>query len=440
MKKVVALIGLYFFSLFLISCGGGDSGDSGVDFRVDFGIVEGSKITLTESILTVEATVLVRDSLVSTSITDEEDFNDPRFVPAHGVDVKFAIYQNQTGGRFETINSRTDASGVATALYRVGTNSGEDIIQAKAKGASAIIRIYVVDGNIVSTLISADPDNVDIGGLSTISVQGLNFLNLPVSGSQVDFSFLTNNSGARFINDVGQEVEELTKFLNIDGKTSVIYKGGNSLGMDIILVEFPTANISETINITVGPVDAEPPVITSTTLPSGTQNTSYGFQLRASNGVQPYTWRIINGSLPSGLSLNSTTGLISGIPRNVGWSSFNVEVEDAIGFKGLASLSLEIRSEEVEPSEPPVITSTTMPSGIENTLYGFQLRASGGTQPYTWQITSGDLPEELELNSSTGLISGVPNETGWFSFNVQVRDALGSRGFASLSLEIREES
>jgi len=335
MKKVVALIGLYFFSLFLISCGGGGSGDSGVDFSVSFGTVEDSTDVGPGSIRTLVATVLQKDG-----------------TPADGLDVKFSFHQNESGGSLEKISSKTQANGEATAIYRAGMNPGTDIVQVRAKGARAAITMKVAGGGeIVSSIIlTADPDRVEVGGFSTIKVEGFTFDNLPASGTQVDFSFLRNNSGARFIDDVGLEVEELTRFLDLQGKANITYQAGSVFGVDIVKADLPIVDISDTISITVGPVDAEPPVITSTTLPSGTQNTSYGFQLRASNGVQPYTWRIISGSLPSGLSLNSTTGLISGIPRNVGWSSFNVEVEDAIGLKGLASLSLEIKAEEIEPA------------------------------------------------------------------------------------------
>jgi len=54
--------------------------------------------------------------------------------------------------------------------------------------------------------------------------------------------------------------------------------------------------------------------ITTTSLPNGVQNVVYSQTLSATGGVTPYTWSLASGNLPSGLTLNATTGVISGIP------------------------------------------------------------------------------------------------------------------------------
>ncbi len=56
---------------------------------------------------------------------------------------------------------------------------------------------------------------------------------------------------------------------------------------------------------------------------------SYSVFLQAQYGTEPYTWSIASGSLPSGLSLNTGTGEISGSPDTAGWSRFTVEVTDS---------------------------------------------------------------------------------------------------------------
>jgi hypothetical protein len=57
---------------------------------------------------------------------------------------------------------------------------------------------------------------------------------------------------------------------------------------------------------------------------------------------------------------------------------------------------------------PLVIVTANCPDGQVGVWYSCQLVGSGGAPPYTWSIGSGFLPEGLSLNSSTGLISGVP--------------------------------
>jgi len=71
------------------------------------------------------------------------------------------------------------------------------------------------------------------------------------------------------------------------------------------------------------------PNITTTSLPDGTVSIAYSQTLTATGGTTPYTWIISSGSLPAGLSLNSSTGEISGTPTSTGTSNFTVKVVDS---------------------------------------------------------------------------------------------------------------
>lgn len=81
-------------------------------------------------------------------------------------------------------------------------------------------------------------------------------------------------------------------------------------------------------------------------------------------------------------------------------------------------------------SEPtPIITTRSLPSGTLNRPYYFQLEATGGTLPYTWNkygpVGSGRLPLGLSLSKS-GLISGTPQRTGTFTITVKCLDSTHS--------------
>ncbi|MDP3024691.1 MAG: M1 family aminopeptidase [candidate division Zixibacteria bacterium] len=69
------------------------------------------------------------------------------------------------------------------------------------------------------------------------------------------------------------------------------------------------------------------------------------------------------------------------------------------------------------------IVTTSLPDGVSNDSYFDTLIAKGGTAPYRWSVSSGTIPTHLSLDSLTGIISGVPVDTGTFSFTVLVKDA-----------------
>ena len=69
--------------------------------------------------------------------------------------------------------------------------------------------------------------------------------------------------------------------------------------------------------------------VTTTSLPSGFVGTSYSQTLASTGGNSPISWAVTSGALPGGLSLNGSTGVISGTPTSPGTSSFQVTATDS---------------------------------------------------------------------------------------------------------------
>lgn len=116
-----------------------------------------------------------------------------------------------------------------------------------------------------------------------------------------------------------------------------------------------------TANHTISASFAVIPTLTITTasLPSGTVGTPYSQILTATGGVPPYTWSLSSGTLPNGLNLNSSTGVISGIPSSSGTASFIVRATDSIATSATRNFSIAIESNDARVvGAPPTGTST----------------------------------------------------------------------------------
>lgn len=94
---------------------------------------------------------------------------------------------------------------------------------------------------------------------------------------------------------------------------------------------------TETISVVTVPL-----VITTTVLPDATRYVAYRAPVAATGGTQPYVWSLASGKLPTGLTLSSSTGVISGTPRYTGTSYFTVKVKDAKGVTATKALSLKV--------------------------------------------------------------------------------------------------
>ena len=131
--------------------------------------------------------------------------------------------------------------------------------------------------------------------------------------------------------------------------------------------------------------------ISPSSLADGFPYVAYNQTLSATGGTAPYTWAVVTGALPTGLSMSSG-GVISGTASIAGDFVIGVRATDASGMIGLQTMKLKMVS--------PILglTPTTLSAGTVGQFYTQALTASGGTGPYTWSVVSGNVPAGMTLS------------------------------------------
>jgi hypothetical protein len=190
----------------------------------------------------------------------------------------------------------------------------------------------------------------------------------------------------------------------------------------------PAGSSTKELSITV--VTPAKPIIADMNPPIGKRGLEYNLWLQtkadrygatAEDGDRATSWSVAMGTLPTGLTLNSSSGYISGIPTATGTSVITVKATNAGGD------SEENKSLTIIIQEPvkPVITTTSLPNGKVGSYYQQELRAADDA---TWSIASGTLPLglRLERGSSYSYIYGTPSIAGTSTFTVKATNLAGN--------------
>jgi hypothetical protein len=169
-----------------------------------------------------------------------------------------------------------------------------------------------------------------------------------------------------------------------------------------------TMSLSITVSVNIIPV-----FIDTTSLGFGIVGATYWQPLRATGGLSTYSWAIVQGTTPAGLTLTAD-GILSGVPTTVGSGGFTVQVTSG------SATSQATFSWLVIPTPPLVITTTALAGGQRKTAYSYTLQAAGGIGTYSWSVVAGPPPPGLTL-SSAGVLSGtLPPGPGNYKFTAQV--------------------
>jgi hypothetical protein len=231
--------------------------------------------------------------------------------------------------------------------------------------------------------ISPDPQDPGIGGLYTPSAGGTYLTESTQNDDRITYTPASNFYGIETFQICGEP--------------------GTTCGL-------------VTVTVTAIPITLSP-----TSLSSATVGSSYSATVSASGGSNSFTYTVSTGALPAGLSLNTTTGAISGTPTAGGTFNFTVQAKDSKGSTGTQAYSLTVNAPTI------TLSPTTLPSGTGGSSYSQTITASGGTSGYTYAVTAGSLPSGLTL-SSGGVLSGTPTVGGTFNFTITATDSSTGTG------------
>jgi uncharacterized repeat protein (TIGR03803 family) len=328
------------------------------------------------------------------------------------------FFQITPGGKYTLLYSATSESSLGFGAVVQGSDGNF----YGAGGDGSVFKLSISPALPAPVQLSADQAQIEPGDTLTLNWKVLNAFSLTMQQCYASVTPSSASAGAWS----GLQTGAMNTGTGVYSGTATITpaaQGTFTYGLTC------GGSESGTVTVTVGNADALQ--ITSTALPTGSYNTAYTSTLSATGGVTPYTWSIVSGALPTGLSLNAQTGVISGTPTQAGAFGFSVKVTDSSATPQTATASVSLTV-----NQAVVITTTSLPLGRVNEPYSATLQAMGGTPPYTWTNGGGSsMGDDLSVSTS-GVISGTPPHAGPVSSDFIVTDSKGLAAQEPLTITI----
>jgi hypothetical protein len=267
-------------------------------------------------------------------------------------------------GAYNFVISASTFSESGYVLIRVSSTTGPTRIET---GSSAAQIVVAAGGSVPKLLISPNG--------TTIASQAREQFTAQISG--------TPNTGVTWSASVGT--------ISSSG-VFVAPKVTVNTSATITATSSANPKLQAAASLTVTPIALL--AIVDSPLPIGTTNTSYTATLAGTGGTPPYQWSISNGTLPSGIQLQTGTGVINGMATLTGSYPFTANVSDASGYSASMAFTLTISSGSASgfdgPAELPRIYVQTAMANTPASGSTTTVNAGGNLQSALNSANCGD--------------------------------------------------
>ncbi|MGA7220740.1 MAG: putative Ig domain-containing protein [Candidatus Sulfotelmatobacter sp.] len=178
----------------------------------------------------------------------------------------------------------------------------------------------------------------------------------------------------------------------------------------------------------------------STAQPLGAQITLSPLPTTVASQARQQFTATVSGSANTAVAWSASAGTISstGIftaPEVTGNTSVTITATSVTGGGAHGSVTLT-----VTPPTALAIATSALAAADAGSPYTSELSATGGLPPYQWSLSAGTLPSGIQLQSSSGVISGITALIGSYSFTAKVTDASSHSATQSFSLAVAAAS
>ena len=334
--------------------------------------------------------------------------------PAVVVTVSPATATVQSAGTVSFTATVTNASNLTvTWSATTGTVSSTGLYQAPT-----------VNANSTATVTATSAADATKSASSSVTITAIpltlsgNFVAAEV-GSSYSVPLIVGGGTAPYTFAISSGQLPAGLALGTSGTVSGTPSATGTFNFGINVTDSKSVAGSQTFQITVSPA-----VVVTVTPATATVESAktVSFTAAVTNAWnQSVTWSATTGSI-------SASGLYQAPTVNAN-STATVTATSVAESTRSASASVTITA-------IPLTLSGSFVSAVVGTSYNVTLAVGGGTAPYTFAISSGQLPAGLALSATTGTVSGTPTTTGTFNFGVNVTDSKSVSGSQSFQVTV----